>query len=274
VIIQIQIVNLTENYLIKKNVIDYQSDSQKQIDGKTSQNFFEETGSTTDIRARNAAASDYKKLADMDNFASRHLDKSSLNKYEENRQYLEFHGNKFEVKPVTAYRINLGQFHETLKLVSKSIVVQRIDLIHAVPITDLRFLIKKALTQTMTLHDIGLFDNGILNYYRYYAIPIEQITISSLQSLQIGLHFPNIYIERMICDNQFDMTDARLICRIFLNSTLISSNIRFTTNIIHNQTNPIGRFKTNYVNEFVPCQFIISSLRQVKQLKNVNINDH
>jgi len=70
----------------------------------------------------------------MDNFASRHLDKSSLNKYEENRQYLEFHGNKFEVKPVTAYRISLGQFHETLKLVSKSIVVQRIDSIHAVHI--------------------------------------------------------------------------------------------------------------------------------------------
>jgi len=112
----------------------------------------------------------------------------------------------------------------------------------------------------MTLHDIGLFDNGILNYYRDYATPIEQITISSLQSLQIGLHFPNIYIEGMICDNQFDMTGPRLICRIFLNSTLISSNIRFTTNIIHNQTNPICQFKTNYVNEFVPCQFIISSL--------------
>jgi hypothetical protein len=54
----------------------------------------------------------------MDSFASRRLDKVSLDKYEENR---------FEMKSVTAYRVNRGQFHETLKLVSKSIVVQRID---------------------------------------------------------------------------------------------------------------------------------------------------
>jgi hypothetical protein len=78
--------------------------------------------------------------------------------------------------------------------------------------TDLRFLIKKALTQTMTLHDIGLFDNGILNYYRNYATPIQKITVSSLQPLKIGLHFPNVFIEGMVCDDQFDNNDARLMC--------------------------------------------------------------
>jgi hypothetical protein len=114
--------------------LDYKDGSQNQVDGKTNQNFFQQGSSTTDIHARNLATSDYKKMIDMDNFAARHLDKSSLGKYEENRQYLEYHGNKFEVKPVTAYRINLGQFHESLKLVSKSIVVQRIDSIHAIPI--------------------------------------------------------------------------------------------------------------------------------------------
>jgi hypothetical protein len=123
--------------------------------------------------------------------------------------------------------------------------------------TDLRFLIKKALTQTMTLEDVGLYDNGILNYYRHYATPIEQITISALQPLKIGLHFPNIYIEGMVCDDQFDLTDARLICRMLINST---STARFTPNIVYNQTIPACRFKTNHVNELVPCHFLMSSL--------------
>jgi hypothetical protein len=118
----------------KNRNIDSQYASQKQTDARSYDNSFQQSDSTADIRARNIAASDYKKLADMDSFASRHLDKASLNKYEENREYLEFHGNKFDVKPVTAYRVNVGQFHETLKLVSKSIVVQRIDSIHAIPI--------------------------------------------------------------------------------------------------------------------------------------------
>jgi hypothetical protein len=114
--------------------LDYRAGSQNQVDARSNQNYFQQGSSTNDIHGRNVAASDDKKMADMDMFASRHLDKSALGKYEENRQYLEFHGNRFDVKPVTAYRLNLGQFHETLRLVSKSIVVQRIDSIHAVPI--------------------------------------------------------------------------------------------------------------------------------------------
>ena len=56
----------------------------------------------------------------------------------------------------------------------------------------------------MTLDDVGLFDNGILNYYRHEAKSIQKITISSLQPLKIGLHFPNVFIEGMVCDDQFD----------------------------------------------------------------------
>ena len=48
------------------------------------------------------------------------MKKSALNKYEENRRYLEFHGNRFEVKPVAAYRANL-----------RSEFVQRI---HSIPL--------------------------------------------------------------------------------------------------------------------------------------------
>jgi hypothetical protein len=114
--------------------VDYQSGSQRLTNARNFRNNLQQSGSNADVRARDAASTDYRKLADMDSFASRRLDKASLGKYEENRRYLEFHGNRFEVKPVTAYRVNLGQFHETLKLVSKSIVVQRIDSIHAVPI--------------------------------------------------------------------------------------------------------------------------------------------
>jgi hypothetical protein len=127
--------------------------------------------------------------------------------------------------------------------------------------TDLRVLIKKALTHTMTLQDVGIFDNGILNYYRHYATPIEQITISSLKPLKIGLHFTNIYIEGMVCDDQFDNNDAKFICRIFHNSTSTSTNARFTGSISYDQTNPACQFKTNYVNELIPCTFILSSLK-------------
>jgi hypothetical protein len=45
----------------KEYNIDTQSVSQEQIDRKIHQNFIQQTGSTTDIRARNAIDSDYKK---------------------------------------------------------------------------------------------------------------------------------------------------------------------------------------------------------------------
>ena len=132
--------------------------------------------------------------------------------------------------------------------------------------TDLRFLIKKALTQTMTLEDVGIFDNGILNYYRHEAKSVQKITISSLQPLKIGLHFPNILIEGMVCDDQFDKDDAAVVCRMFINST---SNVHYKTNIVNNQTIPACQFKTNYVNELVPCPFIISSLDCIATAKTL-----
>lgn len=136
--------------------------------------------------------------------------------------------------------------------------------------TDLRFLIKKALTQTMTLNDIGLFDNGILNYYRNYATPIQKITVSSLQPLKIGLHFPNVFIEGMVCDDQFDNNDARLMCLLFHNSTSQSMNAYYAQSIAYDQKNPNCRFKTNYINELVPCSFVISSLECPSTSKTMN----
>ncbi|CAF3947929.1 unnamed protein product [Rotaria sp. Silwood1] len=54
--------------------------------------------------------------------------------YTKNRQYIEFTGDKFIVKPVKAYKLNLATFQENTKLIHRSIVVTRIDSIHAVPI--------------------------------------------------------------------------------------------------------------------------------------------
>ena len=125
---------------------------------------------------------------------------------------------------------------------------------------DLRYLIKKSLTRTMNLQDIGLFDDGILNYYRHSATPIDQITISSLQPLKVALHFSNVSIEGMVCDNQFNINSARLICRIFHNSSKTSLTPRFSTNIGYDQNQTSCLFRTNFVKEYVPCLFILSSL--------------
>ena len=83
---------------------------------------------------QNVSDVETQKMNEMDKFASNHLDSEAFKKYSENRQYLELHGNSFEVKQINAHRINLGQFKETLRLASKSIVVQRINSTHAIPI--------------------------------------------------------------------------------------------------------------------------------------------
>ncbi|CAF3859139.1 unnamed protein product [Rotaria magnacalcarata] len=53
--------------------------------------------------------------------------------YANNRQFIEFTGEKYIVKPVKAYKMNLATFHENTKFVHKTIVVSHIDLTHAVP---------------------------------------------------------------------------------------------------------------------------------------------
>ncbi|CAF1617233.1 unnamed protein product, partial [Didymodactylos carnosus] len=54
--------------------------------------------------------------------------------YTNNRQFIDFTGEKFIVKPVKAYKLNLATFQENTKFVHKSIVVSRVGSIHTVPI--------------------------------------------------------------------------------------------------------------------------------------------
>lgn len=125
---------------------------------------------------------------------------------------------------------------------------------------DLRYLIKKSLAKTMTLEDMGLFDNGILDYYRHLATPIQKITISSLTPLKLALHFPNVLIEGMVCDDRLNTHSTGLICQLFHNSSEPYNNARLFDNISYNQTNPSCLFQTKFVKEYVPCPFILSIL--------------
>ena len=121
--------------------------------------------------------------------------------------------------------------------------------------TDLRYLIKKSLAQTMALKDIGLFDNAILDYYRYAAEPIEKITVVSTLPLKIALHFPQVSIEGMVCDNQFSRNDAKFLCSIYNKKNGI---INHKTGVAFNRTAPGCLFKTNFIHENVPCPYLIS----------------
>ena len=118
----------------KDSNVDYKSGSRGRTNAHSFNDNFQQGGSLSDIRARDNANSDYQKLIEMDSFAAANLTKAAQNTYEENRRFLEFNGQRFDVKAVIAYRVNLGQFHDSMKLISKSIVVQRINSTHAVPI--------------------------------------------------------------------------------------------------------------------------------------------
>jgi hypothetical protein len=76
--------------------------------------------------------------------------------YANNRQFIEFTGEKFIVKPVKAYKLNLATFQENTKFVHKSIVVSHIDLIHAVPI---RILSSSSSSSDTLLTMIPVTDN-------------------------------------------------------------------------------------------------------------------
>ncbi|CAF1525851.1 unnamed protein product [Adineta ricciae] len=54
--------------------------------------------------------------------------------YMKNRQFVQFNGEKFIVKPVEAYRLNLADYTENKKFVDKKVTVARIESIHTLPI--------------------------------------------------------------------------------------------------------------------------------------------
>lgn len=126
---------------------------------------------------------------------------------------------------------------------------------------DFRILMKKALTKLVTLKDIGLFDNAILDYYRYDANPIENITIVSLQPLKVGLQFSNAYIEGMVCDDRFRIETTRIICRMYAPSEFNPSNTPiFRLSAQYDQKLPFCRFKTNFINDEIPCPYVLNEL--------------
>lgn len=126
--------------------------------------------------------------------------------------------------------------------------------------TQLRYLIKKSLAQTVALKDIGLFDNAILDYYRYTASPIEKITIVSLLPLKVALHFPQVSIEGLVCDNQFSRNDARLLCNLYNNRTS-STYPNFKVGVAYNRSAPACQFRTKLIQEAVPCSYLISKFK-------------
>ncbi|CAF1126110.1 unnamed protein product [Didymodactylos carnosus] len=60
--------------------------------------------------------------------------KKNVDFYKRNRQYLQFNGEKFDIKPLQVYKFNLGQFDEKTKFVHRSIVIARVESIHTIPL--------------------------------------------------------------------------------------------------------------------------------------------
>ena len=140
---------------------------------------------------------------------------------------------------------------------------------------DFRILMKKVLTKFVTLKDIGLFDNAILDYYRYDANPIENITIVSLQPLKVGLQFSNAYIEGTVCDDKFRIETARTICRIYAPlEYVVSSTPVIRLNAQYEQKIPFCRFKTNFINEEIPCPYVLNELECAINKKSLKDCDY
>ncbi|CAF1504201.1 unnamed protein product, partial [Didymodactylos carnosus] len=84
------------------------------------------------IQDRHTAYDDSRAQNDTQSFQE--LRQKTFDFYTNNRQFIDFTGEKFIVKPVKAYKLNLATFQENTKFVHKSIVVSRVDSIHTVPI--------------------------------------------------------------------------------------------------------------------------------------------
>ncbi|CAF1128364.1 unnamed protein product [Adineta ricciae] len=54
--------------------------------------------------------------------------------YANNRQFIEFKDDKFIVKPIEVYRLNLANYNEHSKIVHKNIIITRIESVHTVPV--------------------------------------------------------------------------------------------------------------------------------------------
>jgi microcystin-dependent protein len=88
---------------------------------------------------RDAASQDRQTAIDQsrsgqDTLSFEELRQKNFDFYTNNRQFIEFTGEKFIVKPVTAYKLNLATFQENTQFVTKRIVVAQVDMIHAVPL--------------------------------------------------------------------------------------------------------------------------------------------
>ncbi|CAF4452194.1 unnamed protein product [Rotaria socialis] len=106
--------------------------------------------------------------------------------YKNNRQFIEFTGEKFIVKPVKAYKLNLATFQENTKFVHRSIVVSHIDLIHAVPIRIL------SLSSNALLAPVPVIDN----YTNVFELKLrelnEELTVTKLALANVKLSLSTI----------------------------------------------------------------------------------
>lgn len=167
-------------------------------------------------------------IAENDVKSFQELRQKNFDFYTNNRQFIEFTGEKFIVKPVRAYKLNLATFQENTKFVHKSIVVSRMDAKHEVAIRIL------SLSSDAVLTRVSLIDN--------YTSVLE----SKLRELSTEL-------KSSIITNTNDVENLK---------TNTTNQLAEFKSLMTTNTNDVENLKTDTTNQLAEFKSLITTVKQ------------
>jgi microcystin-dependent protein len=157
--------------------------------------------------------------------------------YTNNRQFIEFTGEKFIVKPVKAYKLNLATFQENTKFVHSSIVVSHMDLIHAVPIRILSSSDALLTTVPVTDNYTNVFESKL--HEMNEKLTLNELTIAHMKMLATTIQNN---IEKF--NEKFNTTEHELI-QLKSVATITTNNVeKLNTELKSSITTVDNKFST------------------------------